>query len=184
MQALVAQGLGQVNAAASTPVQSAARDLPPPCRYSGFVTAFRRHLLAHRRSAAWLIVAALLMRMLIPTGYMLVASPAGIPTFAMCSGYGPLLPAAATDAASHDSHDGHAMTGAGKHHGQQHESAKEQPPCAFAGVTTAALVATDPLLLAIALFFILAAGFRLPVRAPVATSPFLRPPLRGPPATA
>ena len=120
------------------------------------------------------------MRLLIPTGYMLVASPAGLPTFAMCSGYGAVLPAAAAHEAGHDSH---ATTGGGQHHGQQHD-AKEQPPCAFAGVATAALAATDPLLLAIALFFILAAGFRLPVRAPVAASPFLRPPLRGPPTTA
>ncbi|MBB3910769.1 DUF2946 family protein [Sphingomonas desiccabilis] len=147
------------------------------------MTALRRHFLAHRRSAAWLIAAALLMRMLIPTGYMLVASPAGIPTFAMCSGYGPILPAAATHGAGHGAHESHATKGGGEHQGQQHE-AKEQPPCAFAGLATAALAATDPLLLAIALFFILAAGFRLPVRAPVAASPFLRPPLRGPPATA
>ena len=123
------------------------------------------------------------MRLLIPTGYMLVASPAGLPTFAMCSGYGAVLPAAAAHEAGHGAHDGHATTGGGEHHGQQHD-AKEQPPCAFAGVATAALAATDPLLLAIALFFILAAGFRLPVRAPVTASPFLRPPLRGPPATA
>ncbi|MBM7406348.1 MULTISPECIES: hypothetical protein [Sphingomonas] len=147
------------------------------------MTALRRHLLAHRRSAAWLIAAALLMRLLIPTGYMLVASPAGLPTFAMCSGYGAVLPAAAAHGAGHGAHDSHATTGSGEQHGQQHD-VKEQPPCAFAGVATAALAATDPLLLAIALFFILAAGFRLPVRVPVAASPFLRPPLRGPPTTA
>jgi hypothetical protein len=148
------------------------------------VNALRRILLAHRRSAAWLIAVALLMRILVPTGYMLAVSPAGTPTFAMCSGYGPMLPMAPMHGMSHGGDGEHAaMQGHGNEPDQQHDTAKELP-CAFAGIAAASLAATDALLLAIALFFILAAAFRLPVPLPTAASPFLRPPLRGPPVTA
>ncbi|MCC2976807.1 hypothetical protein LK533_08990 [Sphingomonas sp. PL-96] len=147
------------------------------------MNAVRCILLAHRRSAAWLLAVALLMRILIPTGYMLAVSPAGTPTFVMCSGYGPLLPTPMHGMGHGEAGDHAAMQGHGDKPDQQHDAAKELP-CAFAGIAAASLAATDPLLLAIALFFILAAAFRLPVRLPVAASPFLRPPLRGPPATA
>ncbi|MFV0622473.1 DUF2946 family protein [Sphingomonas sp. ac-8] len=138
------------------------------------MTALRRHLLAHRRLAAWLVAAALLMRMLIPTGYMLAATPGGGVTIQLCSGYVPAAPMAMHAGDHGASHDGNDKQG--------HDS--KEIPCAFAGVATAALAATDALLLAAALFFILAAAFRLPIRLPAATPSFLRPPLRGPPATA
>jgi hypothetical protein len=182
--ALVAQPLGQVNAEPGSRVPSRARDLAVPPRYTVRVNALRRILLAHRRSAAWLIAVALLMRILIPTGYMLAVSAAGTPTFAMCSGYGPMLPVTPTHSMGHGEAGEHAaMQSHGDKPDQQHDAAKELP-CAFTGIAAASLAATDPLLLAIALFFILAAAFRLPVRLPAAASPFLRPPLRGPPATA
>lgn len=159
------------------------RDLPAPPRYTRRVNALRRILFEHRRSAAWLIAAALLMRLLIPTGYMLAVSPVGMPTIVMCSGFGAMMPRTAAPTMHHGDHPASGVEPSGHEHGEQEGAAKELP-CAFAGVATAALAATDPLLLAIALFFILAAAFRLPVRSPVAVSPFLRPPLRGPPLTA
>ena len=147
------------------------------------MTALRRHLLAHCRLAGWLIAAALLMRIVIPTGYMLVEAPTGGITFAMCSGYGPVEPVVAEHAMHHGDADAHGSHSASKpDHGGHDESAREMP-CAFAGAATAALAAVDPVLLAAALFFIVAAAFRLPLRLPLATAPFLRPPLRGPPAT-
>jgi hypothetical protein len=145
------------------------------------VTALRRHLLVHSRLAALLIAVALLMRIVIPTGYMLVEAPGGGITFAMCSGYGPVEPVVTEHAMHHGGADAH---GASKSGHDKHDEAAKEMPCAFAGAATAALAATDPLLLAVALFFILAATFRLPVRLPVAATPFLRPPLRGPPVTA
>jgi hypothetical protein len=145
------------------------------------VTALRRYFLVHYRLAAWMIAAALLMRILIPTGFMLAGAPTGGITFVMCSGFGPVEPVVSTHAMHHGGSDAH---GPAKPAHQQHDEGAKELPCAFAGAATASLAAVDPLLLAIALFFILAATFRLPVRLPTVAAPFLRPPLRGPPASA
>lgn len=142
------------------------------------MTALRRHLLAHRRLAAWLVAAALLMRMLIPTGYMLAVAPGGGVTIELCSGYAPAAPMTMHGGDHAGAH------GTGHDGSETPEHGAKEIPCAFAGVATAALAATDALLLVAALFFILAAAFRLPIRLPAAAPPFLRPPSRGPPATA
>jgi hypothetical protein len=145
------------------------------------VTAFRRYLLMHYRLAAWLIAVTLLMRILVPTGFMLAGTPTGGITFVMCSGYGPVEPVVSKHAMHHG---GTAAHDAAKPAHEQHDETAKELPCAFAGAATASLAAVDPLLLAVALFFILAAAFRLPVRLPTVAAPFLRPPLRGPPVTA
>ncbi len=65
--------------------------------------------------------------------------------------------------------------------GEETKSDKSQP-CAFSGLGHAALGGADPVLLIAALAFILLVGLA-PLRAPPARDlPFLRPPLRGPPA--
>lgn len=125
-----------------------------------------RHVLHRRWLAAWLIVAALLMKVLVPAGYMLDVSGGSV-TVELCSGYGPMPMTM-------------AMPGTA-HHGDKHDGGKAEQPCAFAGLTAPALAGADPMLLALAIAFIIAAVFRVVVWSQPARSRHLRPPLRGPP---
>ncbi|WP_076073144.1 hypothetical protein [Sphingomonas montana] len=131
------------------------------------MTPLRHVLLHHRRSCAWLIAAALLMRLLVPAGFMPVMSAGGVGV-APCSGYA--VPTMAMPGMTH------------------HPDAPDKPdhqgkgvPCGFMALTAAGLAAVDPLLLAGAVAFVLAALFRaVPAERIIAAACF-RPPLRGPP---
>jgi len=57
-------------------------------------------------------------------------------------------------------------------------------PCAFSGLSAPALGGADPLLLAAAIVFILAAAFRGEHKLVLRRGSYLRPPAQGPPATA
>jgi hypothetical protein len=71
----------------------------------------------------------------------------------------------------------------GDHHGKHDSSGKNDMPCGFAGHAPASLASADPVLLAIAIAFIIATAFRMPASRPVVRRfGYLRPPLRGPPA--
>jgi hypothetical protein len=122
----------------------------------------RKHLLARRWLACWLLAVALLTRMIVPTGFMPVLAN-GTVTMQLCTGHGTVevnLPAPS---------------------GKQTPVTKADMPCPFAGLAMPGLAGADPLLLAIAIAFILALGFA-PVHLPRAYAPpRLRPPLRGPP---
>ena len=134
------------------------------------MTAVRR-LLQYRALAAWLIAAALLMKMLVPAGWM-TDSSGGAFAIELCSGYGPATSVAAEP----------PMATHGHHHEHGADHGKAEQPCAFAGLAAPALGGADPVVLALAIAFIIAAVFRIAAvttpRAPV----FLRPPLRGPPS--
>ena len=130
-----------------------------------------RHLFKSRPALAiWLFAFALAMKALVPAGYMLAPSSKFL-TVAVCSGtnMAPVsieVPMAPKAPATGDSD----MAGKGV--------------CPFSTLGHAGLSATDPVLLAAAILFILALGF-LPVPPGLrATPPYLRPPLRGPPLTA
>ncbi len=123
-----------------------------------------RQLVRHRFAAALLIAAALLVRLIVPTGYMLDASHGAI-TVELCSGTGPMRMAM----------PGMTHPDDGKGHG------KAGSPCAFAGLAAPALGGADPILLAVAIAFIMATAFDGGVAAPPLRRLFLRPPLRGPP---
>ena len=121
-------------------------------------------------------VAALLLKLIVPTGYM-IASDHGRLAITICSGVTPppVMPKAAM-------HGMHAMHGSMADHGSSKEHGKPEMPCAFAGLSAASLGAVDPIQLAAQIAFIVAvglAGVALPVGARPA---FLRPPVRGPPA--
>lgn len=76
------------------------------------------------------------------------------------------------------------MTHSGMKHDKSdtgHESKGEQP-CAFAGLSAPSLAAADPALGATALLFVQALGIGLLAPLAPAPVPYLRPPLRGPPA--
>lgn len=118
--------------------------------------------------AAWLVAAALLLKALVPTGFMPVVS-AGSITIEICSGFGPEKMAM-------------AMPGMADHGGKHDQSGKGDMPCGFGGHAPPAFLTVDPTLLALAIVFVIATVFRIALARAARTPAFLRPPLRGPPA--
>lgn len=131
-----------------------------------------RHLLEHRRFAVLLCTLALLLKLLVPTGYMLAADQ-GLLSLVVCSGVAP-DPAATEMSAMHGDMADHDR---GSGHG------KAEMPCAFAGMTGAALATTDPLLLAGLIAFVVAGGVLWRAPASMRAVARVRPPLCGPPAS-
>ena len=132
------------------------------------VGKLRLYLKRRRIWAMWLIAAALFMKVVVPAGYMPVVSGGAI-AIELCSGFGPERMAM-------------AMPGMGDHHGKMDHSAKGDMPCGFAGHAPASIAGADPILLVIAIAFIIATSFRMPVSRPIRRIGYLRPYLRGPPA--
>lgn len=86
----------------------------------------------------------------------------------ICTGYGPMkmmmtLPGTEKGQPGSDHHD------------------KPEMPCGFSGLSMPSLAGADPILLAVAILFIMLLAGRKPVQPPVAAIFRLRPPLRGPP---
>ncbi|KQM41322.1 hypothetical protein [Sphingomonas sp. Leaf10] len=125
-----------------------------------------RHLLAQRRLAVLLCAAALLLKLIVPTGYMLSVDHGRV-AIMVCPGTVPAQPVM---------HHGD-MAG---HHAPA-DKGKGEMPCAFAGLSAAALGAIDPILLVTLVAFVLATGWRAVVQPLPARPAYLRPPLRGPP---
>ena len=89
-------------------------------------------LLRHYRGIAVMLVAcALMVRMLVPSGFMLAPAANGMPTIIPCPGQGPIAPTAPTTAMP-------AMAGQHMHHksGGQHDKSADHP-CAFAAAYAA-----------------------------------------------
>jgi hypothetical protein len=143
-----------------------------------------RRLVAQRHLAALICAAALLMKVLVPGGYM-VSNVAGWPAITLC-------PQVTSDGASSRHGVSAAMVHAGHHQGQRAEDhadhhgktgdhGKAELPCVFAALTTATLAAADAVQLAGLIAFVLALGITgAPLPQP-AKPPRMRPPLRGPP---
>ncbi len=130
-----------------------------------------RQLLAQRHLAVLLCAATLLLRVLVPTGYM-IGTAHGDPAIILCPGTVPAATGAAMPGMRGDMHE----------HGDTGDHGKAQQPCAFAGLSAAMLGAIDPIQLAALIAFVLTLG-RVATPPPVPTQPgYLRPPLRGPPA--
>jgi hypothetical protein len=128
----------------------------------------RALLFRHRAVATLVVLAALCIKMALPGGYM-IGSNSKVLTVQLCA----------------DASGSHftkqiviPMKGdSGEPSGKQGKS-----ECAFASLSMASLSGADPVLLALALAFILALGIA-PVRpSRLNRTHFLRPPLRGPPA--
>jgi hypothetical protein len=134
------------------------------------VEEFRHQLIQHRLWALGFIVVALLMKLAVPAGFMPVVSGTSI-TIELCSGNGP---------------EKMVMTlpGAVDQHGDEHRSGKADMPCGYAGHAPSAMSLADPILIALAISYIVATVFRRQVAVTPAGRDFLRPHLRGPPATA
>ena len=142
----------------------------------------RLFLLQHRALAGALFALALLVKLLVPAGYMPAAS-GGI-ALQLCGGIVPAPAVKPAPGAMQMPGMAHHTAAEQKNH-DGHDDSPEHPgadmPCAFAGLALPSLAAVDPLLLAIALALIVAAIFRVATTRAVRRSPHLRPYLRGPP---
>ena len=118
-----------------------------------------------------LCAATLVLRLLVPTGYM-IANEHGRLAIELCSGVAPQSMAMAMP----------GMHGGMPDHGKK-DHGKAEMPCAFSGLSAASLGAVDAVQLAGLVAFIMAVGLCPAVLPAPARRTYLRPPLRGPPAT-
>lgn len=124
----------------------------------------------HRALAVLVVVAALCMKLLVPSGFM-IGQDSRVFTIQLC----------------HDG-PGNVITKQivipMKGSSNESNSKQDKGDCPFSSLSMASSAGADAALLALALVFILALGF-VPVRSHSAKHVFhLRPPLRGPPAFA
>lgn len=124
----------------------------------------RRLFMDHRRAAMLLIALALLVRALVPAGYMVGGDRLNL-TVTLCGGV-----AGETMTMSIPMKPGHTKG-----------EAKADSQCAFAGLGMQGLSGVDPLLLAAMILVAMALALRTPAPAPHRAEVRLRPPLRGPP---
>lgn len=141
-----------------------------------------RHLLAQRHLALLICAAAMLLKLLVPTGYM-VASEQGRLIVTLCPGVvsdSPAMPMAmpGMDHAMPMAHGTIPDGGRTKDHG------KAEMPCAFAGLSAQVLGAVDIVLLVVALALVARRALCTRPRVVPRAALYLRPPLRGPPLTA
>jgi hypothetical protein len=101
------------------------------------MSALRRSPARHLSIAA-LLAFALIVKLLVPTGWMPVFGTRGV-TLEMCGSYGPPPPALAKAMAE----AAHRMAGHDQH--EQHDKQGHDQPCAYAGLSFAALDADAPL---------------------------------------
>ncbi|WP_394662800.1 DUF2946 family protein [uncultured Sphingomonas sp.] len=130
-----------------------------------------RQLLAQRHFAVLLCAATLLLKLLVPTGYM-IDNASGRMTVTICSGFGPATMTM----------DMPEMQGDMPDQGNSKDHGKAEMPCAFSGVSAAMLGPIDPVQLAALIVFILALGLIATIPPTPSRPAYLRPPLRGPPA--
>lgn len=132
------------------------------------MSTVRAYLMQHYRAALLLALVALCLKALLPTGFMVNRDHRTI-TLEIChdaSGGGPAVQVLVPLASK----------------GEQPPGKPAKGECPFGALSMVSLGGADPVLLVLALAFIIALGFA-PVRAaPLARAGYLRPPLRGPPA--
>ena len=131
----------------------------------------RAILYRHRALALWLVVFALLAKALIPAGYMVGQSSTRTFDIIVCSD-----PTGGTISQKlvipFEKKSGHE------------DGSPAKGDCAFTALAHGAAPATNPALLIAAIAFILALGFTSVPAPRLRRTPFIRPPLRGPPANA
>ena len=132
------------------------------------MSVMRALLLRHRALALLVVMAALCMKIVVPSGYM-IGQNSKVLTVQLC-----------TDGLGHAAVAKIAIPMKGEPSDSSGKQGKGE--CPFASLSMASMTGADPALLALALAFILALGFA-PTRLthPKRVS-YLRPPLRGPPA--
>lgn len=123
-----------------------------------------------------LCAGALLLKLLVPTGYM-IENRHGVINVVICSG---TAPRTVTMAMPMDG-DMAAMHDAMPDHGQSQDHGKVEMPCAYSSLSAQMLGAVDPVMLVAALAVVAAMALFSTPRPALPTAPHLRPPLRGPP---
>ena len=130
----------------------------------------RAFLLQHRLLAILVVMAALCMKIVVPTGFM-IGQNSKVLTVQLCTdGLGHAVTAKITIPMKSEPSDSSGKQG--------------KAECPFASLSMASMTCADPALLALALAFILALGFAPAETAHPKRVSYLRPPLRGPPALA
>lgn len=132
----------------------------------------RTLLHTHARLAMLLVVMALLVKALLPAGYMLAPSNKSFTVTICADGSGEMQTRTVTVPVQNGEHGGkvdHAQSGKG---------------CAYSALSIASTAGADVSLLVLALAFILLVGLAPAPQLSVAIPHHLRPPLRGPPAQA
>lgn len=146
-----------------------------PVYVAPVMQSFRALLLRYRYAAFVVLVLALAMKALVPAGTM-VSAEAKVLTIRICND---AQLAAGTAVASV-----RALAVPVKQVDPSTRHGKAEGACPYSALSLASLVGADPALLALALLFILASAFA-PLAAPAPRrNGYLRPPLRGPPASA
>jgi hypothetical protein len=136
------------------------------------MTRLRALICDHARLTLVLLALALAVKAVVPAGFMLSAGGDQFLTVTICS-----------DASGSPKQMQIAIPGKRDTGGDHSDAASKATHCAFSGLGNSALGGTDPLLLAAALAFILLIGFAPLPALPARDIPFLRPQLRGPPAS-
>ncbi len=129
----------------------------------------RRLVFGNRPLAFSVIALALLLRAIIPAGFMPVAEN-GEFTVELCSGHGPQQLTLVIPGRPHSKHDQNAL-------------GDKDLPCGFSSLAFQLLAAADVMLLASAIVFIMATVRRFTLSRAPRPFCFLRPPLRAPPTT-
>ena len=140
---------------------------------AGTMQALRALIRNHARLTLVLLALALAVKAVVPAGFMLSAGGDRLLTVTICS-----------DAVGAAEQVQILIPGKKDARSDHSKAADKGQPCAFAGLGHAALGGADPVLLAAALVFILLVGLAPLPAPPHRDLPFLRPPLRGPPASA
>lgn len=132
---------------------------------------------SHALAAALIVLAALLVRSVVPSGYMIARDARGAHT-ALCLG-----------ASGAPTRDSEALAAIRKVEAIIAQNKAGQDPvqdasqvCPYAVLSLGALPAVDPIQLAAAIVFVLALGFTLQHALVLQRPGFLKPPMRGPPA--
>ena len=134
--------------------------------------SLRASIRERRHFSLALLVLAFFIKATIPAGFMVAPSPDRVLTVTICSD--------ATGGLKQV-----RMVIPGKDTGSEHShGATKGEHCAFSSLSQVADSGTDAVLLALAVAFILVLGVAPGRRLPVRHNLYLRPPLRGPPATA
>jgi hypothetical protein len=139
-----------------------------------------RQILARRHLAALILVCALAVRVLIPTGFMIGETASGAPALVLCPGQNDAPPA--MSGMAHTMPDGGMMSGHDT--GQKHQDPGTDRPCAFAAVGLAVDLSVPAPLLAPAPPPIFAAMRNRAPSDPGRSLAAPPPPSTGPPAAA
>ena len=124
----------------------------------------------YRRFALALLVLAFCIKAVIPSGFMVSASPDTMLSVTICSD------------ASNGLEQARIVIPGTDRGSKHHEGARKGEHCAFSGLAKVAIGGADGALLSLALAFILLLGLAPLPRPPFGRTSYLRPPLRGPPA--